>query len=525
MARIGVDFGTTNTVAVVHDRGMFSVVLHRAETGAGTIVQETYPSAILMENGADQRWFGLEADRRFGQHGPGPGSLYFGSLKRELRHYAEGGTVSMDAYSGKFAIADLLTSFLASLRDSIRASGAVAADEPLETVLTWPANANGAQRYITRQCFRDAGFEVLSTLNEPTASAIELADCLTAGRGRRETREPQAVAVFDLGGGTFDASVVWIDGDDFQVLASSGIEDLGGDDFDRILLEMFLDKLKLSPDAVIPLTRHALMRQARAQKETIFGGVVKTLFLNPMDFGLQGLPVSIPVKAYYERLRPLIKPAIEMLRSVIARAAECEPRVRQDEHLTLYLVGGAAKLPLVSEMVAAAFKECKVVLTDKPFTSVAMGAAIAAMDRVHYREIFARHFGLLRLRDSGRTEVFDVVFPAGTPIPGRGEPPLERASWYHPHHNIGHLRYLECTAIGPNGLPDGSVRAWSDVLFPYDPVIPLSARPPISMVAGTEQFSGQTVCEVYRCDSDGVITVELRRPATDEIRTHEIFQD
>lgn len=525
MARLGIDFGTTNTVAVVHDRGVFSVVRHRAQTGAGTIVSDVYPSAILIENGTNKRYFGPEADRRFGQRGPGPGTLYFPSLKRQLRDYAQGGKVSMDAYSGDFEIADLLTSFLQSLAESIRASNMVAPDEPLETVITWPANANGAQRHITRRCFREAGFEVLSTLNEPTASAIELADCLTGGRGTRKASRPQAVAVFDMGGGTFDASVVWIDGDEFHVLSSSGIENLGGDDFDHVLLEMFLDKLRMSPEAIIPLTRQALLRQARAQKETIAGGVVKTLFLNPMDYGLQGLPVSIPVKAFDDRIRPMIEPAVELLRQVVAKAADREPRVDATEELAIYLVGGASKLPLISDMVAEAFPKSKVILTDKPFTSVAMGAAVAAMDRVRYRDIFARHFGLLRLRDHGQAEIFDVIFPAGTPIPRKGEPPLERTSWYHPHHNIGHLRYMECSHIGPNGMPDGSVRAWSDLLFPYDPVFPLAAKLSPRLVAGTDRFSAQTVCEVYRCDSDGVITVELRRPATDEIRTHEIFQE
>ena len=418
MARLGVDFGTTNTVAVVHDRGVFSVVLHRAETGAGTIVQDVYPSSILIEEG--QRWFGLEADRRFGQHGSSPGSFFLPSIKRQLRNYAQGVTLSMDAFSGRFEIAGLLRSFLESVAASIRASGTVSRDEPLEAVITWPANANGAQRYITRQCFRDAGFDVLATLSEPTASAIELADCLTGGRGGRERREPSAVAVFDLGGGTFDASVVWIDGDDFQVLASAGIEDLGGDDLDRALLEMFLDKLKLSPEAVIPLTRHALLRQARSQKETISNGVVKTLFLNPMDFGIQGFPVSIPVKPYYERLRPMLKRAVDTLASVVARAAEREPRINVDESLTIYLVGGASKLPLVSQMVAEAFRRCKVILTDKPFTSVAMGAAICAMDRVRYRDIFARHFGLLRLRaTSAGRKCSTWCFRPAHPFPAR----------------------------------------------------------------------------------------------------------
>jgi molecular chaperone DnaK (HSP70) len=525
MARLGIDFGTTNTVAVVHDRGVFSVVLHRIETGAGTIVQEIYPSAILIEHGTGKRWFGLEADRRFGQHGPDPGSFFLPSLKRCLRDYAQGATVSMDAFSGRYDTADLLTSFLRSLADSIRASGMVEADEPLDTVITWPANANGAQRYITRKSFRDAGFNLLGTLNEPTSSAIELADCLTAGRGARAERAPSGVAVFDLGGGTFDASVVWIDGSDFHVLTSAGIEDLGGDDLDRLLLEMFLEKLKLSPDAVIPLVRHALLRQARLQKETIAGGIVKTLFMNPMDFGIQGFPVSIPVPAYEDRLRPIVRRAVGLLGDVLARAADREPRISLDESMTIYLVGGSSRLPLVSQMVAEAFPQCRVVLTDKPFTSVAMGAAICATDRVRYRDVFARHFGLLRLRDHGRSEVFDVVFPAGTPIPRKGEAPLERTTWYHPHHNIGHLRYLECTAVGNGGLPDGNVRAWSDVLFPYDPAIPLCSRPPADRISGTEQFSGMTVCEVYRCDSDGVITVELHRPATNEVRTHEIYQD
>lgn len=527
MARLGIDFGTTNTVAMVHDRGVFSVVLHRAETGAGTIVQDVFPSAILIDRATGQQWFGIEVDRRFGQRGPGTDSLFIPSIKRQLRDYAEGRVIAADdaGADGRYEVAGLLTSFLKSLAVSIREACGFDETEPLETVITWPANANGAQRHITRRCFREAGFQVISTLNEPTASAIELADCITAGRRGRDRLEPSAVAVFDLGGGTFDASVVWIDGDDFHVLTSGGIENLGGDDFDAVLLEMFLRKMKLSPDAVSPTARHALLRQARSQKETISGGVVKTLFLNPMDFGLMGLPVSIPVKSYYERLRPMLIPAIETLKKVIATAADREPRVHPGPYLTVYLVGGSSKLPLVAEMVSAAFPECRIVLTDKPFTSVAMGAAICATERVRYRDVFARHFGLIRLRDHGRAEVFDVLFPAGTPIPCRGEPPLERTTWYHPHHNIGHLRYLECTSIGPNGLPDSGVRAWSDVMFPYDPAVPLSGVLAAQDVIATERHAHSTVCEVYRCDADGVITVELRRPATDEARTHEIFDE
>jgi hypothetical protein len=231
------------------------------------------------------------------------------------------------------------------------------------------------------------------------------------------------------------------------------------------------------------------------------------------------------VEAYYERVRPMLAPAVGVLREVIAKAAAVQPGIEDGPGLTIYLVGGSSKLPLVAEMVSAAFPRSRVVLTDKPFRSVAMGAAVCAADRVSFRDVFARHFGLLRLRENGRFEVMDTIFPAGTPIPRRGEPPLERVAWYHPAHNIGHLRYLECASIGSDGLPAGGVRVWSDILFPYDPACPLTARIATDQIVSTHRFGEEPVCEVYRCDSDGVITVELRRPSRGESRCYEIYKD
>jgi hypothetical protein len=176
-------------------------------------------------------------------------------------------------------------------------------------------------------------------------------------------------------------------------------------------------------------------------------------------------------------------------------------------------------------MVAAAFPDDRVVQTDKPFSSVAMGAAICAAERVSYRDVFARHFGLIRLTDHGQVETFDSIFPAGTPVPRRGEPPLERVAWYHPRHNIGHLRYLECGALNEGGMPSNDVRAWSEILFPYDPAIPLRATLDPTEIVETDRFAHEAVCEVYRCDADGVITVELRRPQWNDARTYEIFKD
>lgn len=537
MVRLGIDFGTTNTIASIFDRGLFSVVLHQAQTGRGTIVQEIFPSAILIDPKTNQRWFGLEADRKFVEMGDSSDPIFIPSLKRELRNYVEGKTLAPNAVpesktertghdEGNYDLAELFTEFLHALADSIRHSQMLGESEPLETVITWPAHSNGAQRYITRECFRRAGFRVINALNEPTASAIELADCLTAGRRNGNSENPYAVAVFDLGGGTFDASVVRIEGNDFHVIASGGIELLGGDDFDRILLEMFQAKLDLPPDAIGSLTRYALLRQARAQKELISTGTVKSLFLNPQDFGLRGKPITIPVDFYRERISPLLHQAVFLLQEVIRSAANKWTGLNQGtQPLTIYLVGGSSKLPFVSEMVSDAFPDSRVVLSDKPFQSVALGAAICAADRISYHEIFARHFGLIRLKDHGQTEIFDTIFPMGTVIPRRGESPLEKTVRYSPAHNIGHLRYLECTSLGPDGMPLRGVRTWSDILFPYDPNCPLSAPVTKNDIISTNQFNHLEVSEIYRCDSDGVISVEIQNPARNESRRFEIFNE
>lgn len=537
MVRLGIDFGTTNTVAVIYDRGLFSVVLHRAQTAVGMIVQEVFPSEMVVYRSTGQRLFGLEASKHSAEANLSSDCIFISSLKRQLRHYAEGRPVmpapwgeekGNDTSSQNLSLnlRELFTDFLRAMAESIRSSLSLDIHEPLEVVITWPANANGAQRYITRTCFRDAGIEVIGTLNEPTASAIELADCLTASRAQTKSNLASAVAIFDLGGGTFDASVVWVEGQDFSVLSSSGIEELGGDDFDTILLEMFLDRLKLPPEEISPLTQYALRRHVRAQKETISTGVIKNLYLNPSDFGLKGRVVSIPVVDYQKRIEPMLGPAVATLHNVIKIATSKQPKMdTSSQSLTIYLVGGSSKLPVVTKVVSEAFPNSRIVLTDKPFQSVAMGAAISAIDRVSYQDVFARHFGLIRLKDHGHAEMFDIIFPAGTPIPRRGEPPIEKVFWYHPSHNIGHLRYLECSALDPEGMPSAGVRAWSEIFFPYDPGCSLSARFSTPDIISTNQFAHLAVCETYRCDSDGIITVELNSPARRESRCYEIYQE
>jgi len=513
MARLGIDFGTTNTVVVASDRGRYPVVPHASDSAVGRVVRDVFPSLVAYEPESDRLLFGPEAERRLAQP---DGAVAIRSLKRLLRDWAGGGRVATSARPGGFDTLDLLTGFARALRASLDASGLFPGGEPLEAVVTWPANANGAQRWVTRAAFRQAGFDVVGTLGEPSAAAIEYASRLVQGDRAAARRLRGTVVVFDFGGGTFDASLVRIDGTEFTVEATAGVDNLGGDDLDLVLAGLFARRMKVELDSLTPLQRDLLLQHARRQKETIAAGGVRSLAMVPADVGVRAKPCAVSVAAYWRSLAPVIAPAIDAVTRLVAD--------RDPAHLdAIYLVGGSSRLPLVSKLLAARFPGVRLVVTDKPFTATAMGAAIHGADVVTLHEILSRHFGVIRLAEHGAREVFAPIFDAGTPLPPRSGSPVERRVEYSPRHNIGHLRYLECTTVDDAGRPALGVRPWSDVLFPYDPAIPVDERVTPGDVRRRDDLAGSTVCETYACDGDGVITVRFSRP-DGQTRSFEIFR-
>lgn len=524
MARLGIDFGTTNTVVVCSDRGRYPVVPHVSRTAIGDVVREVFPSLVVYDRETGRFLFGPDAERCMARPDAHATTSVIRSLKRLLRDYVGGGRIGLDVYPGGFDTAAVLTGFAVALRDSIRRSGLFDADEPLETVLTWPANANGAQRHVTRTCFKAAGFDVIATLSEPAAAAIEFADRLVHGNRTAARRVAASVVVFDLGGGTFDAALIRIDGSEFTVLDTAGIPDLGGDDLDAVLARMFARGLGVDFDTLSPSQRALLLRHACQQKESIASGAVRTLMLLPADLALPGKPCTVSVKAYFHALAGVLGAAVDTVAALVSGPAARAAGVDPEQLDALYLVGGASKLPLVGQLLSERFPQVRLVATDKPFTATAMGAAIHSAETVTLHDILARHFGVLRLAEEGRREYFVPIFPAGLRLPPRGTPPVELAVEYSPRHNIGHLRYFECAAVDESGLPAIGVRAWSDVLFPYDPAIPFERRVARDEIRHRDDLAGITVCETYACDSDGVISVRLSRRGDGESRSYEIFR-
>src|SRR5262249_43317271 len=142
--------------------------------------------------------------------------------------------------SSRVRMGDLLTQFFAALAHALRTRSNVAAaaliepNEPLEAFVAAPANAHSTQRFVSLDAFRRGGFEFLGLLNEPSAAGFQY----THRYRNTLTWKKDHVVVYDIGGGTFDVSLLRMSGPLHEVVATSGINRLGGDDFDNVLLDL-----------------------------------------------------------------------------------------------------------------------------------------------------------------------------------------------------------------------------------------------------------------------------------------------
>ena len=388
MARLGIDFGTTNTVVVLSDRGHFPVVHHRVSTAAGEIIEEVFPSVVWLDSRKGEWRFGLEADRRARREPESPWTFRIGSFKRALSTFTEGQTLRLSD-GVEVSLEDLVVKYLGGLRESLLRSGFFPAGdlERLECVISWPANSNGAQRHVTRRAFQRAGFDVVGSINEPAASAVEYADRVVRGN-RAEARDLRsAVAVFDLGGGTFDTSLVTIDGSRFHVVASSGIEQLAAMTSTPSSSPSSWTPCGSGPRSSGSFTRQALIRHARMGKKEGISRDPERGFLEitPADYGLKaarpGRPVRVLVDAYYEAIRPMIRRAVEVMEQVLHGEAARAEGLGPERVEAIYLAGGSSRLPLGPKLLSERFPGTRIVLSDKPFTSVAMAAGRRASGR------------------------------------------------------------------------------------------------------------------------------------------------
>nr|MBS0020831.1 Hsp70 family protein [Gammaproteobacteria bacterium] len=238
-----------------------------------------------------------------------------------------------------------------------------------KAVITVPAYFNDAQRQATREAGRIAGLEVARIINEPTAAALSYE---AAHHGRKH------ILVYDLGGGTFDVSVVRIEDEVVEVLASHGNNHLGGDDFDQKIVDHLLRHLQEKEKVDAKVSRQAMARIGRAAEAAKITLSDQPFAMIEEEYLLenQGRPVHLSVELAREDYEAMIEPYIrETLEAVHIALKGAELTVADIDEILL--VGGATRTPLVEQRLEREFKRQPRGEVD-PDLCVAMGASIQA---------------------------------------------------------------------------------------------------------------------------------------------------
>jgi molecular chaperone DnaK (HSP70) len=504
--RIGIDFGTTRVVVAAADRGNYPLVNFEAPEGQ---IRDWFPS--LMAVSEDRRVYGWEAAAQQGK----PGWTMLRSLKRRLK--SAGPYSAIEIAGQRLNLSLVLTEMMTALRRELIARSTLDASkfDRLQVMLGVPANSNSNQRFLTEEAARAAGFDVLGLLNEPSAAAIEFA---YRNSKDRKNRTEGGLLVYDLGGGTFDVSLVALGEAEHCVIASDGIPDLGGDNFDEILALLALAEAGRPDREEESLTAaewYLLFDECREKKEALNPNSRK-ITLDLERIRKDWREVSIGVDAFYERCRPFV----EASRGVVENLLAAHPDVAID---TLYLTGGGSELPSVARILRETFGR-RVKRSAYMRSATAIGLAIRAEgheDRP-LRDQFTKNFGVWREADDGHNVVFDVIFPRGVKLPSRGEDPLRIVRLYRPVHNIGHFRYLECAQLGAKNQPEGEISNWDEIRVAFDPTLWDSGDLTVQPVRRVAPAQELLIEEEYTCNANGDVRVRIRDKITQQANEYRL---
>jgi molecular chaperone DnaK len=504
--KLGIDFGTTRIIVAHADRGNYPLVNFE---GPAQQVRDWFPPQAAVHKG--RRVYGWD----IWEAGEESARTVVRSLKRWLKDAGPETTVNIGGQTVR--LHQLLAELTTALRIQLQQHSSLrpGPGEPLQVMLGVPANANSNQRYLTAEAFRAAGFEVLGLLNEPSAASVEFGYRNPPG-GR--TARAESLLVYDLGGGTFDTSLVAIEDNVHSVIASAGVSTLGGDDLDEILSEMALESAGISAAEGESLSQAEFFRlheECREKKEAVNPNTRKIAI--DLERVREGWPeVSIPVAEFYERCRPMI----EETRQVVEELLAAHPEHAID---TLYVTGGGSELPLVARVLRESFGR-RVRRSAYMRSATAIGLAIHADAQAGYllKDRFSQNFGVWRESDAGHNVVFDLLFPRGTELPRRGESPLRHVRSYQAVHNVGHFRYLECAQLSARGEPVGDITEWDEIRFPFDPVLQTGVELAGLTVKRSLPAGAHAAKETYTCDSSGTITVTICDSSTNYSRQYKL---
>lgn len=352
-----------------------------------------------------------------------------------------------------------------------------------KAVITVPAYFNDAQRQATRDAGKLAGLDVLRIVNEPTAAS------LAYGLGLNQEEE-KTIAVYDLGGGTFDISILRIHNGIFEVLSTHGDTHLGGDDFDKTIVKYWLDnKLKLR-DLIKnnPFLLQNLRLMAEDAKKQLS---VNNSFESFLKNESSSIELKINRKKFEQLIEPTISKTIESCRQAMKDAD-----LKNSDIDEVIMVGGSTRVDLVKESVKKCFE--KTVLDDSlnPDEVVALGAAIEAdILAGNRKDILLLDVTPLSLGIETLGGLMDVIIPRNSKVPQRaarqyttskdGQTNLRISIYQGERDNIAFNRKLgEFNLTGVPAMPAGLPKIEIAFMLDADGILKVSAK---ELRSGVEQ--------------------------------------
>ncbi len=343
---IGIDLGTTNSCVAVFEGGEAKVI-------ANTEGSRTTPSVVAFKNGEI-----IVGQKAKNQMVTNPDTIY--SIKRKM------GTSEKVKANGKTYTPEEISAMI--LSDLKKTAESYLGEPVKKAVITVPAYFNDSQRQATKNAGKIAGLEVERIINEPTAAALAY--------GLDKQDKSEQILVYDLGGGTFDVSILELGDGVFEVKSTSGNNHLGGDDFDERIMNYLVSEFKKENGIDLAKDKMAMQRvkDAAEKAKKDLSGVTTTEISLPFITQGESGPLHLNTNLTRAKLEELIDDLLESTVEPIRKALK-DAKLKASDIDKVLLVGGSTRIPKVQEIVKKELgkEPSKGVNPDEV---VAMGAAI-----------------------------------------------------------------------------------------------------------------------------------------------------